>query len=111
MGSCFACSLLSTIFFVRVATKNLLFQFERNLYGEQVDGVVMGSFLEPLMANEEKLENPQMMPAFYNRNIIYLWILVNTEWNSTAQWISRWNFKRTANFPFLEWWLSDIVSD
>ena len=34
---------------LNIATKNQLFQFEGNLY-EQVDGVMMGSPLGPLMA-------------------------------------------------------------
>ena len=61
---------------LEVATaKNQLFQFEGNLYAEQVDGVAMGSPLGPLMANtfmcniEEQLINQNKMPVFYNRYV------------------------------------------
>ena len=53
--------LTNLIELLEVASKNQLFQFKGNLY-EQVDGVAMGSPLEPLMANafmcniEEKLK-------------------------------------------------------
>jgi len=59
---------------LRIATKNQLFQFERNLY-EQVDGVAMGSPLGPLMANafmcniEKQLQTENKMPAFYKRSV------------------------------------------
>ena len=55
---------------LNLATKNQLFQSEGNLY-EQVDGVAMGSPLEPLMANalmcsiEERLQDQGKMPDFY----------------------------------------------
>ena len=59
---------------LRIVTKNQLFQFEGNLY-EQVDGVAMGSPLEPLIANafmcniEKQLETENKMPAFYKRYV------------------------------------------
>ena len=59
---------------LNTATKNQLFQFERNLY-EQMDGVAMGSPLGPLMTNafmcgiEERLLNQGKMPNFYKRYV------------------------------------------
>ena len=49
---------------LRVATKHQLFQFNGSLY-EQIDGVVMGSPLGPLMANTFMCENK--LPYFYKR--------------------------------------------
>ena len=55
---------------LRVATKDQLFQFD-SILNEQVDGVIMGLPLGPLMANkfmcptEEKLEREIKLPLFY----------------------------------------------
>ena len=57
---------------LRIATKNQVFQFEGKLY-EQVDGVAMGSPLGPLMANafmckiEKQSERVNKLPIFYKR--------------------------------------------
>ena len=59
---------------LRVATKHQLLQFNGSLF-EQIDGVVMGSPLGPLMANtfmcfiEEKLESENKLPSFYKRYV------------------------------------------
>ena len=59
---------------LEIATTNQLFQYQGNLY-EQVEGVAMGSPLDPLMANafmcgiEEQLETQNKMPTFYKRYV------------------------------------------
>ena len=59
---------------LQVATKSQLFQFDERLY-EQVDGVVMGSPLGPLVANaflcfiEEQLERESKLPSFHSRYV------------------------------------------
>ena len=57
---------------LNAATKNQLFQFNRNLY-EQTDGVAMGSPLGPLLTNvfmcsiEDKLDQDGKLPSYYRR--------------------------------------------
>lgn len=59
---------------LRVATKDQLFQFD-SILNEQVDGVIMGSPLGPLMANtfmrpiEKKLEREIKLPPFYREYV------------------------------------------
>ena len=59
---------------LNIFTKNQLFQFEGSLY-EQIDGVVMGSPLGPLMANtfmcsiEDRLQDQGKLPVFYKRYV------------------------------------------
>jgi len=59
---------------LEVATTNQLFQFDGKPY-EQIDGVVMGSPLGPLVAKaflcsiEEKLEQKNKLPEYYRRYV------------------------------------------
>ena len=59
---------------LRVATKDQLFQFD-SILNEQVDGVIMGSPLGPLMANtfmrpiEKKLEREIKLPPSYREYV------------------------------------------
>ena len=86
--------------------KNTFSQFAGNLY-EQVDRVTMGSPLVLLMVNafmchiEENWETKTRCLCF----------LLNTEWNPPPLSVSQWNLRTTTDFPFLEWWLSETVSD
>ena len=62
---------LDLVDLLRAATKDQLFTFNGQLYGEQTDGVAMGSPLGPLLASafmcsiEDTLEREGKMPKYY----------------------------------------------